>query len=246
MLVDDEADALELYGDLLEEKGFRRVTRIRHPSHALKAAQEKFFDLIVMDVTMHYNGTMFGGFELYKSLIGRYGAFSLLAYSQYITDDLLKQYDYNFNFIEKHTDPRSFVRALSAKMRALMRQQFCFVAMPFSQVYRPIYTAIKECVEAQGYNCFRIDDAAFTASIVDRILEGIRQCQCLIFLATDKNPNAFYECGYAVALRKEIIMLTDKFSNLPFDVRDRRAIEYKNNLQDLKRELSVALARLAP
>ena len=51
------------------------------------------------------------------------------------------------------------------------------------------------------------------------------------------NPNAFYKCGYAIGLGKEIITLTDSFSNLPFDIRDRNAIEYKNGINYLENKL---------
>ena len=65
-----------------------------------------------------------------------------------------------------------------------------------------------------------------------------------MFLATDQNPNAFYECGYSVALNKEVITLTDKFENLPFDIRNRNAIAYGDDLTHLLKELTIKLANL--
>jgi len=63
----------------------------------------------------------------------------------------------------------------------------------------------------------------------------------MVFLATDQNPNAFYECGYAVALNKEVVTVTDDYSNLPFDVRDRRAIQYGKDLSLLGKALDKML-----
>lgn len=101
LLVDDDEDSLELYSHLLKERIKANIITTKYPGAALKLAHKHFFDLVLIDVTMNYNGTPFGGLELYKNLIGKYGDSSLIAYSQFITDDLLKQYEYNFIFFEK-------------------------------------------------------------------------------------------------------------------------------------------------
>src|SRR4051812_26405191 len=93
LLVDDDEDSLELYSHLLRERIEANIITTKYPSSAFILAHSHFFDLILIDVTINFNGTPFGGLELYKNLIGRYGDSSLVAYSQYITDDLLKQYD---------------------------------------------------------------------------------------------------------------------------------------------------------
>jgi CheY-like chemotaxis protein len=211
---------------------------------ALRLANSHFFDLILIDVTMNYNGTPFGGFELYKHLIGRYGNSSLLAYSQYITDDLLKQYEYDFNFLEKGTDPIEFVESLREGLETLRQRQSCFIAMPFDKKYDPIFQSIKECVEQRHYRCVRVDQQHFTKSIIEKIFTEIRDAKLVLFLSTDQNPNAFYECGYSVALSKEVITLTDVYENLPFDIRDRNAIAYGEDMGKLKKVLINKLSNL--
>ena len=101
LLVDDNQDSLELYSELLKKKSGCAVMFTKYPSVAMKLANKHFFDIILIDVTINFNGTQFGGLEVYKNLKGRYGDSSLIVYSQFITDDLLKQYEYEFNFIEK-------------------------------------------------------------------------------------------------------------------------------------------------
>src|SRR5438128_2448774 len=86
LLVDDDEDSLELYAHLLKERIKAEVVTTRYPSKALKLSSEHFFDLVIIDVTIDYNGTPFGGLELYKGLMRKYGDSSLIAYSQYITD----------------------------------------------------------------------------------------------------------------------------------------------------------------
>src|ERR1051326_4661711 len=133
LLVDDDEDSLELYAHLLKERIKAEIVTTRYPSKALKLSADHLFDLVVIDVTIDYNGTPFGGLELYKSLMRKYGNSSLIAYSQYITDELLKQYDYDFNFIERGTNPIKFIDKLVPMMDSLRKKQVCFVAMPFAK-----------------------------------------------------------------------------------------------------------------
>jgi len=66
----------------------------------------------------------------------------------------------------------------------------------------------------------------------------------MVFVATDQNPNVFYEAGFAVALRKEVITVTDHFDHLPFDIRDRNTIAYGNDLTLLGETLTAKLVAL--
>src|SRR5205085_11856308 len=157
LIIDDDDDSLELYAHLLMEKIKTHIQIAKYPSAALKIAHKHFFDIILIDVTMNYNGTPFGGLELYKSLLGRYGDSSLIAYSQFITDDLLRQYEYNFNFIEKGTNSVKFIDKSLELMLSLRNRQSCFVAMPFEKKYDQIFQSIKDCVERASYRCVRVD-----------------------------------------------------------------------------------------
>lgn len=244
LIVDDEQDSLNLYSGLLKKSTKAHIMHTKFPSEAIKWANKYFFDIILIDATFSYNGTQFGGLEVYKSLRGRYGDSSLIVYSRYITDDLLKQYEYEFNFIEKKDDPKKFVSDALKLMNSLRKRQSCFVAMPFSAKYDTLFNVIKKSVNETFYKCIRIDRKEFNQSIIDEIFAGIKHAKLIIFLATDQNPNAFYECGYSVALNKEVITLTDIFENLPFDIRDRNAISYGKDLQKLKTSLNIKLTKL--
>jgi nucleoside 2-deoxyribosyltransferase len=127
---------------------------------------------------------------------------------------------------------------------SMRQRQSCFIAMPFDQKYDPIFHSSKECVEQRDYRCVRVDQQHFTRSIVEQIFAEIRNAKLVLFLATDQNPNAFYECGYSVALSKEVITLTDVYENLPFDVRDRNAIAYSEDMGKLKDALLDKLTNL--
>lgn len=99
-------------------------------------------------------------------------------------------------------------------------------------------------LESAGYKSVRVDQQHFTRSIVEKIFDQIHNAKLVVFVATNKNPNAFYECGYAVALEKEVVTLTDLHKNLPFDIRDRNAIAYGKSLARLTSELKTRLSSL--
>ncbi len=244
LLVDDTQHSLDLFSDLLQKKTNAHVMCAKHPSVAIRLADKHFFDIILIDVTINFQGTQFGGLEVYKKLKSRYGDSSLIIYSQFITDDLLRQYDYDINFIENREDPKVFIDECVKLMTSLRKRQSCFVAMPYSSDYNPVFNAIKKSMMLANYRCVRADERQFTKSIVEKIFSEIDNAKLIMFLATDQNPNAFYECGYAVALNKEVITLTDKFENLPFDIRDRNAIAYGDNLPQLVKDLNARLVNL--
>jgi CheY-like chemotaxis protein len=239
LLVDDDQDSLTLYSTMLKARTTAHIVSTRYPSEAFKLATRSLFDVVIIDVTISYRGTPFGGLELYDLLFARYGQQSLIVYSGYITDDLLRQYDYAVNFIDRGADAEQFIDQLLETTRLLRQRQTCFIAMPFESEQAPIFDAIRGAVESCGYQCVRVDQGHFTESIVTRIHSEIRGAKIIVFVATGRNPNAFYECGYAVSLGKEVVMVTDDYSHLPFDIRDRNAIAYSTSAD----QLSIALRR---
>jgi CheY-like chemotaxis protein len=245
LLIDDDPDALKLHLELLRRGLKATVVPSRFPTQAIRLAETHFFDIILIDVSMNFRGSLYGGLEVYKALSGRYGCSSLIAYSEKVTDELLKSFDYaNFNFIEKGRNPLHFVEEVIARMNSLRSAQSCFIAMPFSSKYDRVHAGISKCIRRMNYDAIRIDQTHFTDSIVQRIFDGIIKAKFVIFLATDKNPNAFYECGYAVALKKEVITLTDSHASLPFDIRDRHAIAYGRDFSHALKQLRTKLAKL--
>lgn len=229
LLVDDEEEQLKLYAKLLNEKIDAKITTTRYPSQAIKFAKQYFYDICIIDITMNFQGNPFGGIDLYNVLRSRYGGHSLLAYSQYVSDQLLQRYQCGFNFIEKKADTLKFVIEIEAALINLRKQQKCFIAMPFNKKYNSVYNEIKRAVHKAKYIPVRLDHLPFTSSIYERMLREIQESKIIVFVASDKNPNAFFECGYAVAIEKEVITLTDSHKNLPFDIRDKNSISYGNS-----------------
>lgn len=55
---------------------------------------------------------------------------------------------------------------------------------------------------------------------------------------TSRNPNVFYEVGYAHALGKRTILLTQNVNDIPFDLKHYPHVVYDNKISKLKEELT--------
>ena len=122
---------------------------------------------------------------------------------------------------------------------------FVFVMMPFSHKFDDIYNlGIKSaCLESDVY-CERVDEQIFEENIIERVYNQISKADIIISDMTDKNPNVFYETGYAHALGKSVILLTQNSTDIPFDLKQYPHIVYENitNLKtNLKRRIKWSL-----
>ena len=102
----------------------------------------------------------------------------------------------------------------------------CFVIMPFATEFDSVYEVIRQTVVMHDYECIRADRRYLVGSITEDINEQIRQADLVVADLTGKNPNVFYEVGYAAALQKPVIQIAQSVENLPFDVRHLRTFAY--------------------
>jgi hypothetical protein len=124
------------------------------------------------------------------------------------------------------------------KMPETGPKPFVFVLMPFDEKFEEIYKlGIKPaCVDAHAY-CERVDEQIFEESILDRIYNQISKADMIISDMTDRNPNVFYETGYAHALKKRVILLTQDEKDIPFDLKHYAHIIYGGKILSLKDQL---------
>lgn len=115
---------------------------------------------------------------------------------------------------------------------------FVFVLMPFAAKFDDVYKlGIKPACEAVGAYAERIDEQIFAESILDRIYNQIAKADVIVADMTGKNPNVFYEAGYAHALGKKVILLTQKSKDIPFDLKHYPHIVYGGRITGLIPEL---------
>jgi len=60
--------------------------------------------------------------------------------------------------------------------------------------------------------------------------QAIERAAVVIAEITPRNPNVFYEVGYAHALGKPTILLARRGSELPFDIRSYRVVFYDDTI----------------
>lgn len=117
-------------------------------------------------------------------------------------------------------------------------EKFAFVLMPFDSSFEDVYRmGIKETASALGLRAERVDEQIYREGMLERIYRQIEAADVIIADMTGKNPNVFYEVGYAHAKDKICILLTSDASDIPFDLKHRRHIVYSGSITTLRKQL---------
>lgn len=116
---------------------------------------------------------------------------------------------------------------------------FAFVLMPFDTKFDDIYKlGIQQTAARLGITAERVDEQIFhKENILERIYSQIAKADFIIADMTDRNPNVFYEVGYAHGRGKVCLLLTSNADDIPFDLRHHRHIIYGNSIQNLIQRL---------
>lgn len=115
---------------------------------------------------------------------------------------------------------------------------FIFVLMPFHSNFDDIYqVGIKAACLSAGAYCERVDEQIFVENILKQVYDQIAKADIIIAEMTGRNPNVFYETGYAHALNKQVILLTQNSDDIPFDLKHYPHIVYGGKIAHLKTEL---------
>ena len=115
---------------------------------------------------------------------------------------------------------------------------FAFVLMPFSEEFKDIYKfGIKEAANDIGIKAERVDEQLYTEGMLSRIYSQIEEADIIITDMTGRNPNVFYEVGYAHAKNKLCLHLTQDTTDIPFDLQHQRHIVYGGSIESLREQL---------
>jgi hypothetical protein len=110
--------------------------------------------------------------------------------------------------------------------------------MPFEDAFRDLYVlGIKPACEEAGYYCERLDEQIFEETMLERIYNQIAKADLVVADLTARNPNVFYETGYAHGLGQRVILLTRNTEDIPFDLKHHFHIVYSDSIADLKQRL---------
>lgn len=118
------------------------------------------------------------------------------------------------------------------------KKLIAFVIMPFSQEFRDIYElGIKGACQEVGIDCIRVDEQIFLQNIMEQVYGQIKKADVIVAEMTGRNPNVFYEVGYAHGLAKPVILLTTESDDIPFDLRQYSHVVHRRSITTLKNEL---------
>ncbi|WP_292414003.1 hypothetical protein [Mesorhizobium sp.] len=111
---------------------------------------------------------------------------------------------------------------------------FAFVLMPFAKEFDDIYKlGIQAVAKDSDVVAERVDEQTFTEPMLERIHRQIEAADLIIADMSGRNPNVFYEVGYAHALGKLCIHLTQSTEDIPFDLKHHRHLVYGKSINRL-------------
>lgn len=112
----------------------------------------------------------------------------------------------------------------------------CFVLMPFGEDLKPIYDDhIVGVAKAKGLTPQRADEIYSIKLITWDIWEKLNRARIIVADLTNKNPNVFYELGLAHAIGKDVIIISQKIEDVPFDLKALRCIIYEYKPRGMKK-----------
>jgi hypothetical protein len=128
-------------------------------------------------------------------------------------------------------------------MQGTQPKAFVFVLMPFDEAFRDTdQLGIKPAGDVAGAYGERVDEQIFQESILERIFNQIAKADLIISDMTGRTPNVFYETGYAHALGKKVILLTQRSEDIPFDLKHYPHIIYGVSIVSLQIPCSLSRA----
>jgi hypothetical protein len=144
-----------------------------------------------------------------------------------------------YAFVEKGD---SAINDILRELGRVVRSKLVFVCMPFARKFDDIYEAgIKPVILECGFKCARADDLEHNKDILDVVYDQIKSAHIVVADMTGRNPNVYYEVGYAHALGKDVVLLTQRIDDSPFDLRGFKHIVYEGRITVLKEMLAQRL-----
>src|SRR5688572_27961490 len=95
----------------------------------------------------------------------------------------------------------------------------------FDKRYESIF---QRAIAAAHLDAYRVDRDTGTSITIDDIERGIREADiCLVEITLD-NPNVWFELGYAIACRKEVVLVCsdERKTRFPFDIQHLTILRY--------------------
>jgi hypothetical protein len=130
-----------------------------------------------------------------------------------------------------------------------VEDDLCFLLMPYKEPWSDdAWALIRNIILTCGMRCVRADEQDGNL-VMDDIWDGICRARVVVADLTAKNPNVTYEVGLADVLGKDVVLLSQTPTDVPFDFLGVRLVPYENSISGVRRlseELRKRLQRFRP
>jgi hypothetical protein len=148
-----------------------------------------------------------------------------------------------FHVLLRHAQPRrQKPRVFTLSEPEIIEPELVSAMMPFDASFADVYGTLKAASEDAGLRFRRADDIWENPAVIQDVVSLIDRSKAVICDCTGRNPNVFYEIGIAHTLGREVILITQADSDIPFDLRHLRFLKYLNNREG-RSELRGLLAK---
>lgn len=132
---------------------------------------------------------------------------------------------------KSEVEQNSFLRELGLEKDVdfMVDSRQVFVLTPFNDEYRKTFFLIREVCETLKLRCIRGDEEFIPNDIFPVILKQIVKSRLVIANITGRNPNVMYELGVAHAIGKPTIIIAKNFTEIPFDLNNKRMVIFKDD-----------------
>lgn len=110
-------------------------------------------------------------------------------------------------------------------------EDLCFVLAPFDKSFTRIFKQdIRPALQRGGFRALRADNIfSSQKAIIEGIWGHINKSRLIVADVTGKNPNVFYELGIAHTVGKDVVIITQRKDDIPFDLRHLRYFTYSDS-----------------
>jgi len=109
----------------------------------------------------------------------------------------------------------------------------CFVIMPYADAFDDVFAAMRLAIQdartTPKVECLRLDQDQVAGRIVGRLERELRACDLCIADLTGVRPNILWEVGFAMALHKPVLLVSQGEVALPFDLHDMQHLRYEKD-----------------
>ncbi|MGQ0801405.1 MAG: hypothetical protein ACT4NL_15010 [Pseudomarimonas sp.] len=145
--------------------------------------------------------------------------------------------------INTKVPPSNFLRSHGINSADLkIRNNLLFVLTPFHDDLQDEFYVVTQVGQQLGFNVARGDEKVSKGDIFPQLLQMIVEAKVIVANISGRNPNVFYELGIAHALDKQVILLAESNSDVPFDIRSKRIVFYQSH-DELRERLTLMVAR---